>query len=66
MRKPKDEMRAEYTRADFKKLERGKFYKEVAKGTTVVLAELVRSEEGLEGPDDLKRCSSGAVDAAAH
>ena len=31
------EMRAEYKRSDFSKLERGKFYKEVAKGTSVVL-----------------------------
>ena len=30
-------MRAEYKRSDFTKLERGKLYKEVAKGTTVVL-----------------------------
>src|ERR1019366_3219783 len=32
MKKTKDEMRAEYKRSDFTKLERGKFYKEVAKG----------------------------------
>ncbi len=31
------EMRREYKRSDFAKLERGKFYEEVAKGTTVVL-----------------------------
>jgi hypothetical protein len=37
MKKTKDEMRAEYKRSDFTKLERGKFYKEVAKGTSVVL-----------------------------
>ncbi|MDO8436610.1 MAG: hypothetical protein Q7S69_00380 [Nitrosomonadaceae bacterium] len=37
MKKTKDEMRAEYNRSDFTKLERGKFYKEVAKGTSVVL-----------------------------
>lgn len=30
-------MRREYKRSDFTKLERGKFYEEVAKGTTVVL-----------------------------
>ena len=30
-------MRAEYKRSDFTKLERGKFYKEVAKGTSVAL-----------------------------
>ena len=35
-------MRDEYKRADFAKLERGKYYKDVAKGTTVVL--LVRHE----------------------
>lgn len=37
MKKIKDEMRAEYKRSDFTKLERGKFYKEVAKGTSVAL-----------------------------
>jgi hypothetical protein len=37
MKKAKDEMRAEYQRSDFTKLERGKFFKEAAKGTTVVL-----------------------------
>lgn len=37
MKKAETEMRAEYKRSDFTKLERGKFYKEVAKGTSVVL-----------------------------
>lgn len=37
MKKTKDEMRAKYKRSDFTKLERGKFYKEVAKGTSVIL-----------------------------
>lgn len=37
MKKGEDEMRAEYKRSDFTKLERGKFYKEVVKGTAVVL-----------------------------
>ena len=37
MKKVEGEMRAEYKRSDFVKLERGKFYKEVAKGTSVVL-----------------------------
>ena len=37
MKKVENEMRAEYKRADFAKLERGKFFKEVAKGTSVVL-----------------------------
>jgi hypothetical protein len=39
MRKTKDEMRREYKRSDFAKLKRGKFYAEVAKGTSVVLLE---------------------------
>jgi hypothetical protein len=39
MKKVEDEMRAEYKRSDFGKLERGKFFKEVAKGTSVVLLE---------------------------
>ncbi len=33
----KDEMRAEYKRSDFSKLERGIFYAEAAKGTSVAL-----------------------------
>ena len=37
MKKAKDEMRREYKRSDFKKLERGKFYAEAAKGTAVAL-----------------------------
>jgi uncharacterized DUF497 family protein len=41
MKKAKEEMRAEYQRSDFTKLERGKFYKEVAKGTAVVLLDPV-------------------------
>lgn len=37
MKKAKDEMRPEYKRSDFVRLERGKFYAEVAKGTAVAL-----------------------------
>ncbi len=37
MKKVEDDMRTEYKRSDFAKLERGKFYKEVVKGTAVVL-----------------------------
>ena len=37
MKKGKDDMRAEYKRSDFPKLERGKFYAEVVKGTSVAL-----------------------------
>ena len=39
MKKAKDEMRPEYKRSDFVKLERGKFYEEVAQGTSVALLE---------------------------
>ncbi|MGQ0556782.1 MAG: hypothetical protein ACT4PN_12650 [Nitrospiraceae bacterium] len=39
MKKVKDEMRSEYKRSDFAKLERGKFYAEVAAGTSVALLE---------------------------
>lgn len=39
MKKVKDEMRSEYKRSDFAKLERGKFYEEVAAGTSVALLE---------------------------
>jgi hypothetical protein len=37
MKKVENEIRAEYKRSDFAKLERGKFFKEVAKGTSVAL-----------------------------
>ena len=37
MKNAKDEMRPEYKRSDFKKLERGKFYAEAIKGTSVAL-----------------------------
>ena len=39
MKKDKSEMRADYKRSAFAKLERGKFYSEVAAGTAVVLLE---------------------------
>ncbi|MCZ7626024.1 MAG: hypothetical protein C3F12_00805 [Candidatus Methylomirabilota bacterium] len=39
MKKVKDEMRSEYKRSDFARLERGKFYAEVAAGTSVALLE---------------------------
>jgi hypothetical protein len=39
MKKDDDDMRAEYRRSDFQELERGKFFKEVAKGTSVALIE---------------------------
>ena len=39
MKKAKDEMRREYKRSDFAKLERGKFYAEVVKGMSVALIE---------------------------
>ncbi|HEX4954594.1 MAG TPA: hypothetical protein VF017_14475 [Thermoanaerobaculia bacterium] len=37
MKKVDEEMRSEYVRSDFRSLERGKFYEEVVKGTSVVL-----------------------------
>jgi hypothetical protein len=37
MKKTNDEMRVEYKRTDFKRLERGKFYSEAVKGTSVAL-----------------------------
>lgn len=39
MKMARNEMRREYKRSDFTKLERGKFYAEVAKGTAVALLE---------------------------
>ena len=37
MKKVEDKMRTAYKRSDFGKLERGKFFKEVSKGASVVL-----------------------------
>jgi hypothetical protein len=39
MKKAKNQMRREYKRSDFPRLERGKFYAEVAKGMSVALLE---------------------------
>ncbi len=39
MKKVKDEMRSNYKRSDFSKLERGKFFADVAAGTSVALLE---------------------------
>ncbi|MDE2180123.1 MAG: hypothetical protein KGJ40_04640 [candidate division NC10 bacterium] len=39
MKRAEGNMRREYKRSDFSKLERGKFYAEVAKGTSVALLE---------------------------
>ncbi len=39
MKKAEIKMRTEYKRSDFSKLERGKFYAEVAAGTSVALLE---------------------------
>ncbi len=39
MKRAKEDMRREYKRSDFPKLERGKFYAEVVKGTSVALLE---------------------------
>jgi hypothetical protein len=39
MKRDKDDMRSEYKRSDFTKLERGKFYSAVAAGTSVALLE---------------------------
>lgn len=39
MKRDKDDMRSEYKRSDFTKLERGKFYSPVAAGTSVALLE---------------------------
>ena len=41
MKKTENGMRVEYKRSDFAHLERGKFYKEVSKGTSVVLLDPV-------------------------
>ena len=39
MKKAETEIRAGYKRSDFVKLERGRFFKEVAKGTSIALIE---------------------------
>ena len=41
MKKVSDELRPEYKRSDFIKLERGKFYKAAVKGTSVALLDPV-------------------------
>ena len=41
MKRAKDEMRPEYKRSDFPKLERGKFYAEATAGTYVVILDPV-------------------------
>ncbi len=41
MKKDEEEIRAEYQRSDFTKLERGKFYEEVTKGASVALLDPV-------------------------
>ncbi len=41
MKKPKDTLRKEYKRSDFAKLERGKFFAEASKGTSVALLDPV-------------------------
>ena len=54
MKKAEDELRPHYKRSDFPKLERGQFYKEAAKGTSVVLldpdlAKAFPSSEAVNG-----------------
>ena len=50
MKKVKGEMRAEYKRADFTSLERGKFYKEAVKGAAVALLDpaIAKAEFGAK------------------
>ena len=57
MKKAKDEMRVEYKRSDFARLERGKFFAEVAKGTAVAL---------LDPPIAKAFPTSDAVNEALH
>ena len=62
-----DEMRAEYKRADFAALERGKFYKEVAKGTSVALIEpnLAKAFPTSEAVNEALRSFLALADEAA-
>jgi len=55
--KVEDEMRAEYKRSDFGKRERGKFFKEVAKGSSVVLldSELAKAFPTSKAVDEALR-----------
>jgi hypothetical protein len=57
LKKAKDQMRAEYKRSDFARLERGKFFAEVAKGTAVAL---------LDPPIAKAFPTSAAVNKALH
>lgn len=70
MKKSKDILRKEYNRSDFKKLERGKFYKEAASGTVVALisGEIAKSfpssqavNEALQGLLEIKRKTESIV-----
>ena len=45
MKKAEPEMRAEYKRANFGKLERGKFFKEVAKGRVLLDARFMHCDK---------------------
>jgi hypothetical protein len=70
MKKVKDIMRKEYSKSDFTKLERGKFYKEAIKGTIVALIspEMAKSfpsseavNEALQGLLEIKKKTESIV-----
>ena len=67
MKKLEDEMRAEYKRSDFGKLERGKFFKEVAKGTAVAFIDpkLAKGFSNLRGCQQALRGLLALADEAA-
>jgi len=61
MKKVKEIMRKEYNPSDFSKIERGKFYKEAAKGTVVALIspEIAKS---FPSSDAVNRALQGLLD----
>jgi len=67
MKKAEHEMRAEYKRSDFANLERGKFFKEASKGTSVALIEpnLAKAFPTSEAVNEALRSLLALVDETA-
>jgi hypothetical protein len=67
MKKASEEMRQEYKRSDFQKLERGKHLKQASKGTTVALIgpDLAKVFPSSEAVNQALRGLLGLADQAA-
>ena len=68
MKKADTEMRAKYKRSDFIKLERGKFFKEASKGTSVALIapELAKDSPTSEAVNEALRGLLALADETAY